>query len=75
MPVTADMTTDEAWTEWIYLTCECLDRGITVGELCNFIRAMDGDPLRLAHLVDSVELIALMWETYGTPPRKELPDE
>lgn len=63
------MTAKEAWTEWIYLTCECLDRGVTVDELCNTLGEMEGEAGRKAEIIDSVRTIALFWKKGALPKR------
>lgn len=69
MAITPDMTADEKWTEWIYLTCECLDKGVTVDELCEVLGKMEGEPSRKAEIIDSVHTIASFWEVLGSPIR------
>ena len=68
--ITPDMTTDEAVTEWIRLTCECLDHGITADELIAFLRKEHGDRDRIEMIIESVEIIALFWERGGSPKQR-----
>jgi len=71
--ITADMTAEEKWTEWIYMTCDCLDRGVAVDDLVAMLDDMEGPSDRKAEIVDSVRTIALFWQK-GVLPKRPVKD-